>query len=360
MSNTKFDNKCFQDLGETTLISSSSNTLIYKFKHDKKDYISKIYYLPDIQYDKTEIKKNYKVSDDFLNLLYPSLLCEKNIYQEFKNLKNMVKFYGSSNFCKIPDDDKFKDFNDNIKEFYPENENNGYSMLFLKYCKNINFYDLIENMKDDTQSIIKLFSDILIQVFILFHQIYQKYPGFIHSDLNIDNILIIPKKYSVIINDKKYEFNHQIKVIDFEFSSVFDEDKDKTIINIAYNYFNPELFISFIDDSENERNYKFDVKELKKYQNKDFIKLIVMMIGYFFFEESDKIDEIKEHFNSLDLFVISKLIDAIRETSIINNNISLDCKLSDVKNFGVFKYAVEKIYDLVFDIQDVFKDLKLK
>ena len=394
MSAKEILNKCLTDFKALKLkkISYNEYYVLYKLKYKKNKYLIKISIISNIDHEIKNIKEKFNIKHKYLNCFYSVIDTENLIYEKFKDLEynnGLYKYFGLTKNCQLIESEEFKDELDEIKDTYgvgiKDNKNKyneNYNILIFDYHKNKNIHDLV-NETMELKDILKLISDILIQIFIQTFYIYQKYPYFIFGDLSYT---IQKSKHKININNQEFNFDYDLKLNNFELSSIIDKDYNKSIICAEYVYLKEDYFKALFKDGK----YKFDgddknndlslfllspivslcEKEIKKIQNKDFRKLIVEIICdylYFYISQenkinTDKLEEIKEYFKNCKLNFMADLIDALYGSFIVNKkyNINFDVMKSDSYYVDfLYQQITILLYDELFDIQRVFKDLNL-
>lgn len=394
MSAKEILNKCLTDFKALKLkkITYNEYYVLYKLKYNKNKYLIKISIISNIDHEIKDIKNKFNIKHKYLNCFYSVIDTENLIYEKFKDLEynnGLYKYFGLTKDYHLIESEEFKDELDEIKDTYGvgikdnnNKSNENYNILIFDYHKNQNIRDLV-NETMELKNILKLISDVLIQIFIQTFYIYQKYPYFIFGDLSYT---VQKSKHKININNQEFNFDYDLKLNNFELSSIIDKDYNKSIICADYVYLKEDYFKALFKDGK----YKFDgddknndlslflsspitslcEKEIKKIQNKDFRKLIVEIICdylYFYISQenkinTDKLDEIKEYFKNCKLNFMSDLIDALYGSFIVNKkyNINFDVMKSDsyYVNF-LYQQITILLYDELFDIQRVFKDLNL-
>lgn len=379
MSANEILNKCLTDFKTLKLkkITYNEYYVLYKLNYKKNKYLIKISIISNIEHEIKNIKEKFNIKHKYLNCFYSVVDIENLIYEKFKNLEynnGIYKYYGLTRDCRLIESEDFKDVIDEIKDTYgvetednKNKSNENYNILTFDYHKNKNIYDLV-NETMELKDILKLISDVLIQIFIQTFYIYQKYPYFIFGDLSYT---VQKLKHKINVNNQEFNFDYDLKLNNFELSLIIDKDYNKSIICADYVYLKEDYFKALFKDGK----YIFDEKEIKKIQNKDFKKLIVEIIcDYLIFSQTnkfniDKLEEIKEYFKNCKLNFIAHLIDAIHGSIVINEkyNIKFDIMNSDsfYDDFlylyidNLYRQITILIYDELFDIQRVFKDLNL-
>lgn len=394
MSAKEILNKCLTDFKALKLkkITYNEYYVLYKLKYNKNKYLIKISIISNIDHEIKDIKNKFNIKHKYLNCFYSVIDTENLIYEKFKDLEynnGLYKYFGLTKDCHLIESEEFKDELDEIKDTYGvgikdnnNKSNENYNILIFDYHKNQNIRDLV-NETMELKNILKLISDVLIQIFIQTFYIYQKYPYFIFGDLSYT---IQKSKHKININNQEFNFDYDLKLNNFELSSIIDKDYNKSIICADYVYLKEDYFKALFKDGK----YKFDgnnknndkslflsspitslcEKEIKKIQNKDFRKLIVeiicdYLIIYISQENkinTDKLEEIKEYFKSCKLNFMSDLIDALYGSFIVNKkyNINFDVMKSDSYYVDfLYQQITILLYDELFDIQRVFKDLNL-
>lgn len=374
MSAKEILNKCLTDFKTLKLkkISYNEYYVLYKLNYKKNNYLIKISIISNIEHEIKNIEEKFNIKHKYLNCFYSVIDTENLIYEKFKDLeydKGLYKYYGLTRNCQLIESEEFKDVIDEIKDTYGvETEDNknkfneNYNILIFDYHKNKKIYDLVDK-STELKDFLKLVSDVLNQIFIQTFYIYQKYPYFIFGDLSYT---VQKLKHKININNQEFNFDYDLKFNNFELSSIIDKDYNKSIICADYIYLKEDYFKALFKDGK----YIFDGEEIKKIQNKDFKKLIVEIIcDYLYFYISqlnkfnvDKLEEIKEYFKSCKLNFMADLLDALYGSFIINKkyNINIDVMKSDSyhRDF-LHKQITNLLYDELFDIQRVFKDLNL-
>lgn len=394
MSAKEILNKCLTDFKALKLkkITYNEYYVLYKLKYNKNKYLIKISIISNIDHEIKDIKNKFNIKHKYLNCFYSVIDTENLIYEKFKDLEynnGLYKYFGLTKDCQLIESEEFKDELDEIKDTYGvgikdnnNKSNENYNILIFDYHKNQNIRDFV-NETMELKDILKLISDVLIQIFIQTFYIYQKYPYFIFGDLSYT---VQKSKHKININNQEFNFDYDLKLNNFELSSIIDKDYNKSIICADYVYLKEEYFKALFKDGK----YKFDgnnknndkslfllspitslcEKEIKKIQNKDFRKLIVeiicdYLIIYISQENkinTDKLEEIKEYFKSCKLNFMSDLIDALYGSFIVNKkyNINFDVMKSDSYYVDfLYQQITILLYDELFDIQRVFKDLNL-
>lgn len=394
MSAKEILNKCLTDFKALKLkkITYNEYYVLYKLKYNKNKYLIKISIISNIDHEIKDIKNKFNIKHKYLNCFYSVIDTENLIYEKFKDLEynnGLYKYFGLTKDCQLIESEEFKDELDEIKDTYGvgikdnnNKSNENYNILIFDYHKNQNIRDFV-NETMELKDILKLISDVLIQIFIQTFYIYQKYPYFIFGDLSYT---VQKSKHKININNQEFNFDYDLKLNNFELSSIIDKDYNKSIICADYVYLKEDYFKALFKDGK----YKFDgnnknndkslflsspiaslcEKEIKKIQNKDFRKLIVeiicdYLIIYISQENkinTDKLEEIKEYFKSCKLNFMSDLIDALYGSFIVNKkyNINFDVMKSDSYYVDfLYQQITILLYDELFDIQRVFKDLNL-
>lgn len=394
MSAKEILNKCLTDFKALKLkkITYNEYYVLYKLKYNKNKYLIKISIISNIDHEIKDIKNKFNIKHKYLNCFYSVIDTENLIYERFKDLEynnGLYKYFGLTKDYHLIESEEFKDELDEIKDTYGvgikdnnNKSNENYNILIFDYHKNQNIRDLV-NETMELKNILKLISDVLIQIFIQTFYIYQKYPYFIFGDLSYT---VQKSKHKININNQEFNFDYDLKLNNFELSSIIDKDYNKSIICADYVYLKEDYFKALFKDGK----YKFDgddknndlslflsspiaslcEKEIKKIQNKDFRKLIVEIIcDYLIIYISqtnkfnvDKLEEIKEYFKSCKLNFMSDLIDALYGSFIVNKkyNINFDVMKSDSYYVDfLYQQITILLYDELFDIQRVFKDLNL-
>lgn len=357
-------------------IHHNENYRVYKINYDNLDYDFKISVISNIDLDINKIKEKYKIKDEYLNCFKSFVETEDLIFNKFKDLEfknNLVEYYGINKNCLINENEDYKEINNQIKETYgielednKNKESNNYSILYFKHYDNKNVYqiyqeiDKIKDKKEKLNELLKFISDILIQLFIQVFYIYKKYPNFIFFNL-FEIIVHLDQKNILKLNNKTYEFVYELKLNNFETSSIIDNDYNKSIINsdIIYesekkNYFN----MMFNKNGE----YEINKDMIKKIQKKDFEELILTFLCNYLLDYKDEYETIKEYFINRKLNFMVDLFDALINSSVINEKYNINLNVVEASNlyYTYLFYNVSiLIYDKLFDIQRVFKDLDL-
>lgn len=357
-------------------IFHNENYCVYKINYDNLDYDFKISIISNIDLEINKIKEKYKIKDEYLNCFKSFVETEDLIFNKFKDLEyknNLVEYYGINKNCLINENEDYKEINNQIKETYgielednKNKENNNYSILYFKHYKNKNIYkiyqeiDKIKDKKEKLNELLKFISDILIQLFIQVFYIYKKYPNFIFFNLS-EIIIHLDQKNILKLNNKTYEFDYELKLNNFETSSIIDDDYNKSIINsdIIYesekkNYFN----MIFNKNGE----YEINKDMIKKIQKKDFEELILTFLCNYLLDYKDDYEIIKKYFIKRKLNFMVDLFDALINSSVINEKYNINLNVVEASNlyYTYLFYNVSiLIYDKLFDIQRVFKDLDL-
>lgn len=370
-------------------IHHNENYCVYKINYDNLDYDFKISVISNIDLEINKIKEKYKIKDEYLNCFKSFVETEDLIFNKFKDLdykNNLVEYYGINKNCLINENEEYKEINKQIKETYgmeieennnkllftlssSENknkENNNYSILYFKHYEHKNVYqiyqeiDKIKDKKEKLNELLKFISDILIQLFIQVFHIYKKYPNFIFFNL-FEIIIHLDQKNILKLNNKTYEFDYELKLNNFETSSIIDDDYNKSIINsdIIYesekkNYFN----MMFNKNGE----YEINKDMIKKIQKKDFEELILTFLCNYLLDYKDEYETIKKYFINRKLNFMVDLFDALINSSVVNEKYNINLNVVEASNlyYTYLFYNVSiLIYDKLFDIQRVFKDLDL-
>ena len=357
-------------------IHHNENYCVYKINYDNLDYDFKISVISNIDLDINKIKEKYKIKDEYLKCFKSFVETEDLIFNKFKDLEyknNLIEYYGINKNCLINENEDYKKINNQIKETYgielednKNKENNNYSILYFKHYDNKNVYqiyqeiDKIKDKKEKLNELLKFISDILIQLFIQVFYIYKKYPNFIFFNL-FEIIIHLDQKNILKLNNKTYEFVYELKLNNFETSSIIDDDYNKSIINsdIIYesekkNYFN----MMFNKNGE----YEINKDMIKKIQKKDFEELILTFLCNYLLDYKDEYETIKEYFIIRKLNFMVDLFDALINSSVINEKYNINLNVVEASNlyYTYLFYNVSiLIYDKLFDIQRVFKDLDL-
>lgn len=357
-------------------IFHNENYCVYKINYDNLDYDFKISVISNIDLEINKIKEKYKIKDEYLNCFKSFVETEDLIFNKFKDLEyknNLIEYYGINKNCLINENEDYKEINNQIKETYgmelednKNKESDNYSILYFKHYKNKNVYqiyqeiDKIKDKKEKLNELLKFISDILIQLFIQVFYIYKKYPNFIFFNL-FEIIIHLDQKNILKLNNKTYEFDYELKLNNFGTSSIIDSDYNKSIINsdIIYesekkNYFNTMF--------NKNGDYEINKDMIKKTQKKDFEELILTFLCNYLLDYKDEYETIKEYFINRKLNFMVDLFDALINSSVVNEKYNINLNVVEASNlyYTYLFYNVSiLIYDKLFDIQRVFKDLDL-